>query len=329
MLRNGLRTAIKRIRPGVRQDLQRLMKPLIARARTRRAVNAVYRRLSFRYWRSFNWFYARLFAPGETGQPGQWTVDFVGRPIVLPLARDTFARDWETAAAFLGNDDEVKETYARLIAGPEPPDLFIDVGANFGTHSLMFLVHGIETWSFEPNATCHDRFRALCRLNGVEPRIIHAAVAQAEGVATLTFPAGETWLGTIDAGVRDRIAAGAALTRETVRQTALDAYLPDMNGRRILMKVDAEGAERLVLDGARRTIDERRPLVIFESTVLDAYRGEVFARFAALGYGVWELPWPPARRQAPLSADAFRLTRQTNFMAVPRDRRQAQEASSA
>lgn len=296
------------------------MKPLIARARTRRVVNAVYRRLSFKHWRSFNWFYARLFTPGEIGEPGQWTVDFAGRQIVLPLGRETFARDWETAAAFLGNDDEVKQTYARLIAGTEPPDLFIDVGANFGTHSLMFLVHGIESWSFEPNASCHERFRALCRLNGVEPRIIHAAVAQAEGTATLSFPAGETWLGTIDPGVRERIAAGAALTSETVRQTALDLYLPEMKERRIVVKLDAEGAERLVLEGARRTLEQLRPLVIFESTLLDEYREELFASFAAFGYGVRKLPWPAARRQAPLSADAFRHTRQTNFIAVPEAR---------
>jgi hypothetical protein len=129
--------------------------------------------------------------------------------------------------------------------------------------------------------------------------------------------------------VRDRIAVGAALTRAAVRQTALDAYLPDMKGRRMLMKVDAEGAEGVVLDGARQAIEQLQPLVIFESTVLDEYRDAVFARFAAFGYGVWELPWPPARRQAPLSADAFRHTRQTNFVAVPRGRKQGQDGSSA
>ncbi len=316
MLPQTLRRAITTIRPGIRQDLKRLLKPLIRRARTRRLVNAVYRRLTFRQWRSFNWFFSRLFTAGEVGEPGHWTVDFAGRPIVLPLGRESFAADWERAASFLGHDDEVKSMYARLITGPDPPDLFIDVGANFGTHSLMFLVHGIETWSFEPNAACHDRFRALCRLNGVEPHIIHAAVAQREGKATLSFPVDATWFGTIDPAVRDRIGDGSALTSETVRQTALDMYLPTMEGRRVLLKIDAEGSERLVLAGARRMIEGLRPIVIFESTVVDDHREEVFATFASLRYSVRVLPWPRADGPA-LTANAFRHTRHENFIALP------------
>jgi FkbM family methyltransferase len=312
----AVRRAITWIRPGIRQDLQRHLKPLVARARTRRVVNAVYRRLTFKQWRSFNWFFSRLFTAGEVGEPGHWTVDFAGRRIVLPLGRESFPDDWERAASFLGHDDEVKSTYARLLMGPDPPDLFIDVGANFGTHSLMFLVHGIEAWSFEPNAACHERFRALCRLNCVEPHIIHAAVAERAGNATLSFPPGATWFGTIDPGVRDRIAEGSALTSETVRQTALDLYMPSMAGRRILLKIDAEGTERLVVAGARRMMEQLRPIVIFESTVADKHRAEILATFSTFGYTVRELPWPRRGGQA-LSANAFRHTRHENFIALP------------
>jgi FkbM family methyltransferase len=317
VLRQTVRRAITRIRPEIRQDLQRLLKPLIARARTRAVVNAVYRRLTFKQWRGFNWFYSRLFTPGDIGEPGEWIVDFAGRPVRLPLSREDFARDWERAASFLGHDDEVKSTYARLVAGPDPPNLFIDVGANFGTHSLMFLVHRIETWSFEPNSACHDRFRALCRLNGVEPYIIRAAVAEREGQATLSFPVDATWFGTIDPGVRDRIAAGSTLTNETVPQTALDLYLPAMKGRRVLLKIDAEGSERLVLAGARRMIEQLRPIVIFESTVADEHRDEVFAIFSGFGYTLRQLPEPRGGGQA-LSANAFHRTRHENFIALPR-----------
>jgi FkbM family methyltransferase len=299
------------------------MKPLIARARTRRGVNRVYRQLGFKQWRAFYWFYGRIFTADDVAEPGHWAVDFAARRFVLPLSRESFALDWELAAAFLGHDDEVKETYARLIAGPEPPDLFIDVGANFGTHSLMFLVHDIEAWSFEPNAACHARCRALSRLNGVEPHIIHAAVADAEGHTTLSFPDDATWLGSIDPEVRDRLGAGGALTTQAVRQTALDLYLPAAAGRRVLLKIDAEGAERLVLAGALRLIEQLRPLVIFESTLVDPHRHEMFTSFDRRGYDIRSLPWPAPPGQAPLSADAFRRSRHENFIAVPGDRRRS------
>jgi hypothetical protein len=63
--------------------------------------------------------------------------------------------DWFLALATLGDDSTVKKTYAAIVSSSRKPDLFLDVGANYGTHSLLFLAHGIRTWSFEPNARCY------------------------------------------------------------------------------------------------------------------------------------------------------------------------------
>src|ERR1700722_9247274 len=50
-----------------------------------------------------------------------------------------------------GHDSELKQTYASLIQLEHPPRLVLDIGANYGTHSIIFLSHDIETVSFEPN----------------------------------------------------------------------------------------------------------------------------------------------------------------------------------
>lgn len=61
-----------------------------------------------------------------------------------------------------------------------------------------------------------------------------------------------------------------------------------------LMKIDVEGAEMLVLRGARETISRSKPVIIFEhgigaSDVYGTKPEEVFGFFAQLGYGIFLL----------------------------------------
>ena len=71
----------------------------------------------------------------------------------------------------------MKKTYAAIVSSSRKPDLFLDVGANYGTHSLLFLAHGIRTWSFEPNARCHPYFIESCGLNAFNPHLEQVAIS--------------------------------------------------------------------------------------------------------------------------------------------------------
>ena len=47
--------------------------------------------------------------------------------------------------SIVGHDIEVKETYAALIASDHRPTLFLDVGANYGLHSIL-RAQGARIW---------------------------------------------------------------------------------------------------------------------------------------------------------------------------------------
>jgi hypothetical protein len=81
-------------------------------------------------------------------------------------------------------------------------------------------------------------------------------------------------------------------------------------------KLDVEGAEHLVLAGARRTLERSRPRLIFESWpgVLRTCIGQALQ---AAGYRVCALPGDPAGEPHTLAGDAFRVSPATNFLAVP------------
>ena len=245
---------------------------------------------------------------------GVWRVQFNGVPLVMPLTRARRWLDWDLALAIVGHDLEVKQTYAALLNSPLRPELFVDIGANYGTHSLLFLSQGVSALSFEPNPACHPYLREICRLNGVTPRLEPVALGERAGQVTLAYPPGRTWLGAVlpDSGG----AAPDAWLRAAVEQKTLDAYVPALLGRRLPLKIDVEGAELAVLRGAAATLSQLRPLVIFESQPGSA-RDALFGWLAERGYRIHHLPWAPAGADEAVSAADFRASPAMNFIALP------------
>jgi hypothetical protein len=99
---------------------------------------------------------------------GRWEIVFAGKRVVMPLTTERFWLDWDNAVSIVGHDIEIKLTYEALIRSRMRPELFLDVGANYGVHSLLFLAHNIPTITFEPNSTCHAYLHETCKLKRLE-----------------------------------------------------------------------------------------------------------------------------------------------------------------
>jgi len=273
-------------------------------------VNAIHRRLSLAAKRRF------FHAFGETryGVSGSWKLDFAGRVVLLPMRRD-FSLSWQAATAFHGWDPEIHEFYERLLESPRPPRLVFDVGANYGSHTIRFLVHGIRVLSFEPNPACHAFFSDWCELNDVQPEIVPAAVGERPGTADLLVPAGAAYMGSLDERVKVRLAGRSDLIRIEVPVITLDDIVAERGLAPDLIKIDTEGNEANVLRGARRVLATARPLVVFEAWPDGTDRGVLFEILSAAGYSVEALRL--AVQSTKLSRDAFLASPATNFVARP------------
>ncbi len=235
----------------------------------------------------------------------------------MPLRCGTFWLDWDNAVSIVGHDIEVKETYESIIrSGAAAPELFIDIGANYGTHSLLFLAHGIETMTFEPNSTCHACFERMCKLNHVSPNLEPVALGDRAGYVELLYPNRDTWLGSTNKDVIDRLLGSDELVSERVEQRTLDDYFGKIGSKRALIKIDTEGNELSVLNGARKILDEVKPTVIFEC-FSDEEKIRIFKLFAAGDYSIYPLPWDPKREAEVLGEGQFMTSSDTNFIAVP------------
>lgn len=293
------------------------MRVLVVAAPTRNVLNSACNKAN---WRQANWLhrnFSTMFADHEPRElQAAWSVSFAGRPIRFRLTSSRAWLDWDLALSVVGQDPEVKATYAALLKSKSCPSLFVDVGANYGTHALPFLAHGVPTLAFEPNPACVDYFREVCRLNEYEPTVEQVALGRSEGVAELLFPEGATWHGSTREGALTQEHDESDLTSLTVRVRTLDDYLPGFADPPILIKIDTEGSELAILSGASRTLTGPRPTIIFETLHPDERR-PIFELLERFQYVVVDLPRSPGGGRAPMELSSFVASAHTNFLAEP------------
>lgn len=319
-MRDGEYGSIDRfMRHTAKTASQWCVRTLAAHDRSRRLLNAWYRRLRPPHRALFHKHFARIFTDAMHAHynDAKWCVEFCGKEVMMPLTAERYWLDWDMAVSLIGQDIEVKETYARLILSDMRPTVFLDIGTNYGLHSLLFLIHGIRTISFEPNALCHGYFRELCALNGVVPDLRPVALGRNESEVALWFPAGETWLGSTSVGVRERWSGEPRpLASETVPQKRLDDYLEQLPSGGVLAKIDTEGNECDVLVGALETLRRTRMLVIFEAWP-GSGRPPLYRLLSEENYRIAPLPWSPEVPTRFITAVEFETAGATNFIALP------------
>jgi FkbM family methyltransferase len=127
-------------------------------------------------------------------------------------------------------------------------DLFVDVGANIGTFTL--LASGItkaQTIAIEPNLEAHDWLKKNIALNELETFVEthRLAVGAKTGFTMLTNKAGQQ-NHIIEPNQANQVA------HETIMIETLDNLLKGRTPQ--LMKIDVEGYEQAVLEGATKTL---------------------------------------------------------------------------
>lgn len=247
-----------------------------------------------------------------------WETSFLDKTISMPLRGDKLWLDWDNAVSIVAHDPEVKLLYAELIRSDSPPETFFDIGANYGTHSLLLIAHGVKAFTFEPNPSCLDEFRYICELNRVVPKIEAIAIGSERGRVNFWFPERETWLGTIRDSTKDILKKDHELTSIEVDVIRLDDFTFKESIYPDLIKIDTEGNEANVLNGARETIKRSKPKIVFEANSL-SNRNELWEIFEDIGYQIQPLTVDRYLLVEPLKRTEFISNKNFNFLAMHLD----------
>ena len=137
--------------------------------------------------------------------------------------------------------------------------LMLDVGANRGVYSFIARRRGMRVVAVEPNPPLA---RFIRQWSGDTIQVVEAAASNRTGTAVLLVPvmAGRQLDGLASLALAQQ--ASSACSRFPVRTIRLDDLgLSDVG----LMKIDVEGHEIEVLQGAQRLLDQCRPTIIVEA----------------------------------------------------------------
>jgi FkbM family methyltransferase len=210
----------------------------------------------------------------------------------LPAAAAGF-RTWRAESRLLQRDSRKTSLGFQLVGDPsmqdgtfEPEetallqrllrdaDLFVDVGANVGFYSCLARSMGVATIAVEPiTANLRVLFRNLQENGWNDTEVWPVGLSDTTGIADI-----------YGGGTAASLVAGWAGNREANRQTipltTLDRLLDGrLDGKRLVIKVDVEGAEFQLLSGATETLQRTPQPTWLMEIVLKQHRPAVNERF--------------------------------------------------
>ncbi len=192
-----------------------------------------------------------------------------------------------TLYVLLEQEDWFEDETAFLNGFLAPGMRVLDVGANFGVYTLLALrrvgAHG-RVFSVEPSSTTARWLRANVALDDVENvEIFEHALSDKSGELRFSMPSGSESYRLVED--TSRFQRG-----ELVKVLRLDDVAYRFGIESVdLVKLDAEGAEKQIIDGGRNFFDRESPLVMFEIKNEEEFDLALVRKFLNLGYQPFRL----------------------------------------
>lgn len=171
----------------------------------------------------------------------------------------------------------------------EPDDVFVDVGANIGEFSIAAALTGARVIAFEPG----DRAMQGLRVNAKRHRVQHLVDARQEGasseVGTATFINVSNDVLSSFTTAPPEYSPGSVVGHQVIPITTLDAAVA---GRVDMVKIDVEGHETAVIDGAGEALARNPGLLLMvevNPTSLRHSGSSIDELLARLGSDRWSL----------------------------------------
>lgn len=183
------------------------------------------------------------------------------------LVREGFWESWITTWV-INNVD--KDTF------------FIDIGANTGYYAFLASSLGAITLAFEPNRVYADMIRATIERGRSAVVLSETALSNYWGEAILNIPTELHGSASLN-----QIIPGYETTTQKVSVRPLDEVLVEIVHEKAVIKIDAEGEEERILEGARKFLDETPEAVV----LLEYTPGAYSINFVDELFEKWSVSW--------------------------------------
>jgi FkbM family methyltransferase len=194
--------------------------------------------------------------PAQLADVLKWTLGVRRTVVRSATGHQFFADPVSNLGMHLASSGEYEPDMTRLlVAVLRPSDTFVDIGGNEGYFSVIgasLVPHGV-VHCFEPQSRLFQLLQTNFDLNRAKVIIHQVAVSNKNGHVDL-FLRPSTNTGASSMFRHWKVGSRA----ERVRCVTLDSFFREHKLRQArLMKIDCEGAEPLIVDGARDVLRNR------------------------------------------------------------------------
>jgi len=147
---------------------------------------------------------------------------------------------------------------------------FLDVGANIGTYSILFAKKGMEGCAFEPVATNFEALSINIELNNLQKQVklVNLALGSYAHTDVFTFVPDNTGASHLKSIENKDVKDGGETEVEVVTLDSLiDQCNFDPDKDKIFIKIDVEGMEANVLEGAKTFLKTYPEIIIVMESV--------------------------------------------------------------
>lgn len=300
----------------LRRIAQSIIRKKVLRPGFIERLNRYYKRFNSTEREMFCLLFASIYKNRTVkGISANWSVFFCGKEIIIPLHPETFWLDWNIALSIMGHDLEVKECYEYFIVKEKIRNkVFFDIGANYGTHSVLFLSNNFKTLTFEPNPECWDKFNDLTKANNLKGELLNFAIGEKAEEVDLVFPKNDTWMGSISKNYQDDLSGFSDITSVRTKVIRLDDFVTQTGIYPGFVKIDTEGFELSVLRGGKNALLQSKPIIVFESNK-SSERESLYTELTGMGYDIFDIRNFTTGKAA-LNKVSFVESRLVNFVSV-------------
>jgi FkbM family methyltransferase len=250
-----------------------------------------------------------------------WTTQLLnGGKVRIPV-RAGDSRSWEFAHAYHWHDVDIRDleyVLLREFVANRVATIVFDIGANMGLRSLLPLSMGLRCVLFEPNPELRDFTTELFALNDFRDYELHNLCLSDRTGAAPFYISANSYMSSLD---RAWLADNGPIREIEVPVTTFDDWIskrPELAQRPSVIKIDVEGAELQVLEGAREYIGRRRPPIICEIATNSGIRARIWDYCQSLHYGIHSIHAATAQRAPAIARSSFTdLATETNFLLAP------------
>lgn len=191
-------------------------------------------------------------------------------------------------------------------------DVTLDIGANLGLVSILMASIGAEVHAFEPNPRMIGYLNQTVARNPDLPITLHkTALGAADRELDLMIPEQNEGAASLKSlGVR------RVIESVTVPVRRLDDYIGNAGVDRVdFIKIDVEGFEPQVFEGAQNVLRELRPRALVFEENDPSPKCDTFRILQSLGYSIFAIPKNLARNRL-IEVDALGHRIAHDFVAV-------------